>query len=286
MGTPTIETVRVRGATLHCEVRGQGPALLCIPGGTGDAGSFAALATVLADRYTVITYDRRGFVRSPLDTPPRQCRPDDTQRLDDDVADARHLVDALAGGDATVLGSSSGAIVALHLLARDPRGLRSVVVHEPPLVTVLDDGDRLLRALDGVHERLHSDGFEAAMDEFSGLTGVAVGGPPGRPDPRQLPPQMLQMLLRIRRNLEFWIEHELRQYPRATPDLASLGAAADRLVLASGVDSHGRFTYEVNRVLAGRFGLPLVDLPGGHTGYVDHPVDFAIELGHALVPSA
>jgi hypothetical protein len=151
---------------------------------------------------------------------------------------------------------------------------------------VLADGERLLRALDDVHARLHSDGFEAAMQEFGRVTGVAVAGPPGRPDPRQLPPQLLQMLRRIRSNLEFWLEHELRQYPRAAPDLGSLGSAADRLVLAGGAQSHGRFTYEATATLARRSGRPLIDLPGGHTGYVDHPVDFAVELGHAVIPAA
>ena len=45
---------------LHHEVRGSGPAVLLIPGATGDAGHFTRTAERLANEFTVITYDRRG----------------------------------------------------------------------------------------------------------------------------------------------------------------------------------------------------------------------------------
>lgn len=51
--------VEVNGARIHYEVRGSGPPLLLIMGLTGDAGWFEPLAKILAERFTVITYDRR-----------------------------------------------------------------------------------------------------------------------------------------------------------------------------------------------------------------------------------
>ena len=62
----------VPGATLHYEVRGGGPVLLLVCGGIYDAQGYADLADALADRYTVVTYDRRGNSRSPLTGPPRR----------------------------------------------------------------------------------------------------------------------------------------------------------------------------------------------------------------------
>ncbi|MGH2585709.1 MAG: alpha/beta fold hydrolase, partial [Dehalococcoidia bacterium] len=54
------------GATkLYHEVRGSGPTLLFITGGTGDAGEWLHIAPPLAEEFTVVTYDRRGFSRSP-----------------------------------------------------------------------------------------------------------------------------------------------------------------------------------------------------------------------------
>lgn len=66
---PTTGTLRAPGATLHYEVRGRGPLLLLIPGGTGGAAALDAVAGVLAADYRVATYDPRGLARSPLDAP-------------------------------------------------------------------------------------------------------------------------------------------------------------------------------------------------------------------------
>ena len=57
--------VSVNGAELYHEVRGSGPPVLLIMGATGDGGHFDTLADLLADEFTVITYDRRGNGRSP-----------------------------------------------------------------------------------------------------------------------------------------------------------------------------------------------------------------------------
>ena len=42
-----------------------GPAVLFITGSTGDAGEWVGVAPTLAQELTVVTYDRRGFSRSP-----------------------------------------------------------------------------------------------------------------------------------------------------------------------------------------------------------------------------
>jgi hypothetical protein len=64
------KTMKVAGATLYYEVRGSGPVLLMIPGGPADSDVFAGIAPMLAERYTVVTYDPRGDSRSPLDGTP------------------------------------------------------------------------------------------------------------------------------------------------------------------------------------------------------------------------
>jgi hypothetical protein len=49
----------VNGATLYYERQGIGAAVLFIAGSTGDAGNFTRTAELLADEFTVVTYDRR-----------------------------------------------------------------------------------------------------------------------------------------------------------------------------------------------------------------------------------
>jgi pimeloyl-ACP methyl ester carboxylesterase len=269
------EPVRRNVAGLYVEVRGDGPPLLLIPGGNGDAGPYERVATTLAQRYTVISYDRRGFSRSPL-----QERLADEDRLAADVDDAVRLLDAAAGAPAHVFGSSSGAIVALELVCRHPKRVRTLVAHEPPLVRLLQDGDAVLDLLDGVYATYLAAGLDAAMAEF----GTAAGMPAPRSDAAaaRLPEHLLEMQARIRLNHDFWLEHEMRQYPRVVPDIAALQRVARCLVLAVGRESRGRFPYRPNVVLAERLGLNVVEFPGGHIGYATHQLAFAEQLADVL----
>ncbi len=275
MNPPTINTLQVPGANLYHEVRGKGPALLLIPGGNGDAGPFEQVANHLADRYTVVTYDRRGFSRSTLDEPP-----DDRRRLETDSDDVIHLIDHLTGGPAHVFGSSSGAIVALDVITRHPNRIQTLVAHEPPLVALLPDAAKHLKFAQDVYDTYGRSGVEQAMQEFTEGIGLksSLRPPPGA----ALPAQTLEMMARMRRNFVFWIEHELRQYTRVVPDIAALKAVAGRLVLAGGRDSHEQFPYRPNLVLAERLGLEVTDFPGDHVGYLTHPVEFAAQLGQLL----
>jgi len=239
--------------------------LLCIPGGSGDGGPFGALADRLSDRFTVAIYDRRGYGRSPLGAPP-----DDTARLQVDAADAARLIAHLAPGPADVLGSSSGAIVGLELLVRRPGQVRTLVAHEPPLVTLLPDADAHLVFLDGIYDLYRDVGADAAMERFAAGIGLGAGAPGPPP-----PPEWARTVARIRASQPFFLEHELRQYPRTEPDIAALRALADRIVLAGGRESGHLLPYWPNTVLAARLGLAVTDFPGGHLGPLSHATEFA-----------
>src|SRR6266498_2014134 len=94
-----VDTLKVPGATLYHELRGSGPVLLMIPGGPADASVFTPIASLLADRYAVVTYDTRGNSRSRLDGPPED------QRMEVHSDDAHRLLAALGTEPAYVLGS-------------------------------------------------------------------------------------------------------------------------------------------------------------------------------------
>lgn len=271
------ETLQVPGATLYYELRGTGPLLLLIPGGNGDAGPYERLANGLVDRYTVVSYDRRGFSRSPLSSPAENAR-----RIETDSADAHHLLTRLADqadGPAYVFGSSSGAIVALDLIVRHPDQIHTLVVHEPPAVTLLPDAEQVLEFLEQVYDTYRNSGVDSAMQKFNAGVGMDnMQLPPGV----ELPPQLTAMMSRIQGNMAFWLECEIRQYPRFVPDVAALKSVSARLVLAGGCDSREQFPYRPNLVLAEQIGSQVVDFPGGHVGYVTHPVEFAEKLCEVL----
>lgn len=251
----------VPGARLYHEVRGDGPLLLLISGGNGDTLPYARLAGLLADRFKVVTYERRGFSNSPLDGPP-----DDAGRLQLDVEDARRLIAHHGGGKARVFGSSSGAIVALELVRQSGDELGTVVAHEPPLVTLLPDVARWEAFFASVHAAYHGEGPGKAMQLF--VEGIGLNVPGGN---RPQPPGAMH-------NLAYWMDHELRQYPMAPVDLAALRAHKDHLVLACGRDGRETMPYKPNVVLGEKLGLPVVEFPGGHVGYATHPDAFAAQL--------
>jgi pimeloyl-ACP methyl ester carboxylesterase len=119
------DTVSVPGGTLYYELRGAGPILLLIPGGRMDARVFGPLAERLADRYTVVTYDCRGDSRSSHTGAPDEL----TAELHADDAD--RLLEVVGDEPSYVLGSGSGAIHGLELVARYPDRVLTVVAHEP-----------------------------------------------------------------------------------------------------------------------------------------------------------
>ncbi|GAA4193612.1 alpha/beta fold hydrolase [Microbispora amethystogenes] len=162
MTSPTIGRLRVDGATLHYEVRGEGPLLLLIPGGTGGAASFDGVADDLSNGYTVVAYDPRGLSRSPLDDPEAE------QRVAQHADDALRLLELLSpDAPARVAGCSSGAIVALHLLTTRPERIDRVVAHEPPVVEVLPDAAEHRALLARVRDTFHREGLMPAAAVFA-----------------------------------------------------------------------------------------------------------------------
>jgi pimeloyl-ACP methyl ester carboxylesterase len=266
-----MSTLKVPGAQLSFEVEGSGTLMILIPGAKGEGEVFRQVARTLAARYQVVTYDRRGFSRSKLDGPQ-----DYNHRLETDADDVRRLIEHLTDKPATVFGSSSGAIVALEVLIHSPEQVQTVVAHEPPVVSLLPDAAKWLAFFDGVYDTYRKKGVPEAMHQFaSGAFG-------------SIDHQLMHRAMRehtneyTQSNVEYWMEHELRQYPRVALDLAALEAFAERIVLAGGRDAQDQLPYQPNRVLAQKLGREIVNLPGGHLGFVSYPTEFAKELMNAL----
>lgn len=130
----TTATAAVNGTSLHYERRGAGMPVLLIHGGGEDSSMLVAQAEALADAgYDVITYDRRGTGESGREDWPGNG-PD--QHADDAAA----LLLALGAAPATVVGLSSGGVVALELAAQHPDAVSRVIAWEVPAAGVVPGG--------------------------------------------------------------------------------------------------------------------------------------------------
>ena len=110
------------GTKIAYETVGQGPAVILILGALNSRKSVAKLANLLASRFTVISYDRRGRGDS-TDT-----KPYSPQREVEDVAT---LIDT-AGGAVYIYGHSSGGAIALQAANKLGAKVRKLAVYEVP----------------------------------------------------------------------------------------------------------------------------------------------------------
>ena len=131
-------TVDINGTKLYYELRGRGPSLFFIPGAEGDAEEYLRVVERLDNDFTVLSYDRRAYSRSP--------RPAGYtgSTVDVEAGDAAALLRALELAPAIVWGNSSGAIIGLSLVLRHPEVVRKAMLHEPPLFAGLSDSDHVL----------------------------------------------------------------------------------------------------------------------------------------------
>ena len=222
--------VTVNGTELYYEIRGAGPPVLLIMGATGDGGHFDALADVLADEFTLVSYDRRGNGRSPT--------PDgwETTSPEEQADDAAGLLDALGTGPAAVFGTSSGGVYALCLMVRYPGSVRGAILHEPGLYALVDDFDAVRAPLRTVVQKaMAAGGPPAAVKRFW----CYVAGDDGW---SRLSPALRE---RLRATAGTLFEVELGTYELYLPSqqaLAALSAPVRLLISEDGLPSSPEIT--------------------------------------------
>jgi pimeloyl-ACP methyl ester carboxylesterase len=268
MGTKLQEvrvgTIRANGAELYNEVRGDGPPVVFISGATGDAGHFAGVAPLLADGFTVVTYDRRSNSRSPR--PAGWMSTSMSEQADDCAA----LIEGLGIAPAVVFGTSGGAVILLDLLLRRPDVVRGAIVHEPPIVAVTSNGEQV------------SAGLQAMVEQ-----GMAAGGPrkatelfirwaAGDDAFDALDPDLRERMLD---NGDVVFGVEIEAFLELVPTAQQIAAIPVPVVAAAGEEnrdasSEGHYLYEATEWLAAHLGKQLVVAPGAHVPYLLDPAGF------------
>ncbi len=247
------------GASLYYERQGTGPALLFIAGSTGDAGNFTRAADLLADEFTVVTYDRRGNSRSPR--PPGWT----TTSVPEQAEDAGALIQALDLAPAVVFGASAGGPIALDLMIRHPHLVRAGIVQEPSIFSVLPDPPTALaprRTI--VEEALRTTGprgaVEALMRYLNDDDVVAA-----------IPPDILERMLG---NADTILTIEGPGFAGWQPRIEDLTRLQVPITLLVASDTLPVYK-QVTHWLAQQLGIEPITVPGRHAFYYYRPQDLA-----------
>ena len=165
------------GIELAIEVRGEGPALVCVHGFGGAKEDFADHLEALAERWRVITVDLRGHGDSDAPSDPS------SYSLDRLARDVEAVADAVGAERFRLLGHSMGGMVARRIVLDHPERVEALVLMstaagppvgiDPDLVDVgatlaLDDWDELTRMLDEVAP-LKTPAYQRVIDERDGF---------------------------------------------------------------------------------------------------------------------
>jgi pimeloyl-ACP methyl ester carboxylesterase len=252
-----MPTIPVRDTTIYYEQAGQGPSLLFIHGMCGNATVWAGQVDRLGDRFSCVTYDRRGHTRSAMGAEP--------ESVATHAADAAALIEALGLVRPVVVSSSGGARIAVELARTRPDLLAGAVFSEPPIFSLEPAAGPAFMAevAAAVGPAAETGGPSAAVDAFFRLAcpGLwALLDEPAKDRYRANAPML-------------FAEFSSPPYQLGVSDVAGIGLPC---LVVAGTESHPAL-----RAIAGTLarGLPdarFVELAGsGHVTYAERPDDFA-----------
>ena len=257
---------RVNGVRLFYELDGtpRGVPLVLVHGSWDSHHDWDAIMPGLTNAFQVLRYDRRGHSQSE--------RPSGQGSIREDVADLAALIEHLKLVPAWVVGNSFGASIALRLAGEHPGLLQGVVVHEPPLVSLLAEDPSLEPMLadvqgrvDSVVERIASGDHAGGTEQF--VETVALG--PGTWE--TLPPDYQQVMIE---NAPTFLD-EAKDPDAPVFELDWIRNFAKPILLTRGDQSPPIFAPVVARLSEALPRADVITFPGaGHVPHATHPEDY------------
>ena len=122
--------VNANGIALEYAELGGGEPLVLVHGSASDCRTWHLQQEALAERFRVVTYSRR------YHWPNEPIADGADYAMAEHVADLRAVLHALDAAPAHLVGHSYGAFVCLLLAQRDPSLVHTLVLAEPPVITL------------------------------------------------------------------------------------------------------------------------------------------------------
>jgi pimeloyl-ACP methyl ester carboxylesterase len=248
---------------LYWEARGSGRPVLLIAGTPGDGGQFDEVASVLAADHMVITYDRRGTSRSGA---PAGWS---ATSVVEQAEDAAELLARIGVEDPIVYGTSNGAAIALELARLDRPRLAGLLLHEPPLITVLRDPEPVASAMGAViGAAMEAGGPRAALDAFLRFA-FGDSAVDGWSDPFRE---------RMLSNAEMVFTVEMPAFQPYRPDPQALSSCQTPACVLVGEEQTWPFFAEAGEWLASQLGVSVQRAPGAHGPQFSAPAALAATI--------
>jgi pimeloyl-ACP methyl ester carboxylesterase len=260
---------------LSYDIAGSGETLVLVHGGWSDRNNWQAVVPGLARTFRVVAYDRRGHGRSQRDVVGSR------RDQEDDLA---ALIERLGGEPANITGTSFGASIALGLASRRPDLVRSVIAHEPPLISVAADDpevrsrlEAMLASVRTVVARVERGDPLGAARQF--VEEVALG-----PGAWELLPQPIRETM-VDSAPAFVAEQTDTMW--AGIELAALANIDCPLLLTQGDESPAWFRPIVAKLAEAIDGAEVHTYRGaGHAPHLTHPGDYLTAVVGFLSPAA
>ena len=170
----SLPSAKLTDVALHYAEAGEGDPVILVHGGFADFRIWGGLSDFLSKEFKVFSYSRRGYF-------PNQAMVGDKLTVSVHSADLSSMISRLSYTPVRIVAESYGACVATLLAIRNPNQVHSMVIDEPPMLSLLrgDEGDlrelnhfesEVLRiAIERYDSGLPEDGARAIIDYLEGF---------------------------------------------------------------------------------------------------------------------
>ena len=263
MTEPTAHTLDVPGAVLTYDVREPEEPSDHLPlfvfGSPMGASGFDQLVSQFNDR-VVITYDPRGMERSTR-------APGGELTAETHAEDYHRVIEAAGLRPVDAFGSSGGGMCALHWVVTHPEDVHTLVSHEPPLVTLLEDHEIAIKAQADIVDTYQRGGFGPAMAKFMQLVMRQSPLPDDYLDQPAPDPAQFGLPTKDDGSRDDLLLAGNLAMPPFQPNAQALRGSSVRIVPAIGEAAEGSLARRGGEALAALLGVTPVVFPGNHNGF-------------------
>src|ERR1051326_6156477 len=253
---------KINNTNIFWELTGtKGEPIVFVHGSWGDHHNWDLVVGELSKTFRVLTYDRRGHSQSE--------RPPGQGYVKEDIEDLIGLIEHLDLSPGHIAGNSFGAIIVLKTACQRSDLFKSMIVHEPPLFSLLEDNpdaqDLLQIAgsrIEIVVDLIRKGQMEKAAEEF--VEKIAMG-----PGAWKELPEVVQKTFIY--NAPTWFD-EMQDPESLQIDLSHFSDFKKPVLLTEGTESPPFFPLVIDKLMNAIPQAKRITIEGaGHVPHMSHP---------------